>query len=104
MDIQVNKDQLYRVAIKWLKQHYGNLTPKEYNNFSNKVFYLNSDHELVMEHNQKNGFIFISYKHIWSKVESIFHLNGNDDRPILNVCLRENYDIVDATTEVDEFF
>ena len=104
MDIQVNKDQLYRVVIKWLKQNYGNLTPTKHKNISNKIFYLNSDNLIVMEHNKRNGFVFISYKHIWSKVESIFHLNKDDEEPILNVWLRENYDIVDATTEVDEFF
>ena len=97
MDIQVNKDQLYRVAIKWLKQHYGNLTPNKYNNFSNKVFYLNSDNELVMEYNQKNGFVFISYKHIWLKVESIFHLSQDDERLILKGWLKETYNLDNVT-------
>ena len=101
MDIQVNKDQLYRVVIKWLKQNYGNLTPNKNKNFSNKIFYLNSDNEILMEYNQRHKFVFISYKQIWSKVESIFHLNQDDERPILNVWLKETYNLDNVTPVVE---
>ena len=101
MDIQVNKDQLYRVVIKWLKQNYGNLTPTKHKNISNKLFYLDSDNQIVMEHNQRSGFVWISYVDIWSKVESIFHLNEDDERPILKEWLRETYGLDDVTPYLD---
>ena len=100
MDIQVNKDQLYRVVIKWIKQHYSNLKPYKSKNFSNKIFYLNSDNKIVMEYNQRSGFVWISYVDIWSKVESIFHLNEDDERPILKEWLREDYGLDDVTPSV----
>jgi hypothetical protein len=101
MDIQVNKDQLYRVVIKWLKQNYGNLIPTKYKNFSNKIFYLNSDNDIIMDYNERNGFVWISYVDIWSKVESIFHLNEDDERPILKEWLREVYGLDDVTPYLD---
>ena len=54
MDIQVNKDQLYRVVIKWLDKHYGDLIPKKQKYYPNVVFYVNSSNEIMIEYNKKS--------------------------------------------------
>ena len=42
MDIQVNREQMFRVVIKWLNKHYGDLKLKTHKDYPNKVFYVNS--------------------------------------------------------------
>ena len=69
MDIQVNKDQLYRVVIKWLNKYYGNLIPKKDKNDPNSVFYINSNNYVMMEYDKKYNIVYVHYDEIWSKIE-----------------------------------
>jgi len=98
MDIQVNKDQLDRVVIKWLNKHYGNLIPKKDKNDPNSVFYVNSNNYVMMEYNQKNEYVYIHYDNIWSTIELLFHLNYDDIQSIMKVWLEETYKLEGVTT------
>jgi hypothetical protein len=89
MDIQVNKDQLERVVIKWLNKYYGDLTPKTIEKYPNSVFYVNSDNEVMMEYNNEIKRAYIS--EIWGIIGSLFHLNYKDTRLIIKAWLEEAY-------------
>jgi hypothetical protein len=91
MDIQVNRNQVFRVVIKWLNKNYGNLTQKTHKDYPNKVFYVNSGDYVMMEHNQETNRVWIDREGIWSKVESIFHLSLRDVRAIMSTWLEETY-------------
>ena len=97
MDIQVNKHQLERVVIKWLDKHFGNLTQKKRNGYVNSVFYVNPSNEVMMEYDKKNEYVFIHYENIWSKIESLFHLNYDDIKSIMKVWLEEAYKLEGVT-------
>ena len=98
MDIQVNKDQLDRVVIKWLNKNFGNLTPKTTEKYPNSVFYVKSDNEIMMEYVQENGYVYIHYDNIWSTIELLFHLNYDDIQSIMKVWLEETYKLEGVTT------
>ena len=89
MNIIVDKPQLVRAVLLYLNNNFGNLTPKTNSEFPNSVFYVNSDNEVMMEYGQ--GVVVIHYKQIWSKIESLFHLNYNDTQSIMKVWLEETY-------------
>jgi hypothetical protein len=97
MDIQVNRNQLERVVIKWLNKHYGNLTQKKRKDHPNSVFYVNSNNLVMMEYDQENEDVFITYNHIWSKIELLFHLNYDDIQSIMKVWLEEAYKLGGVT-------
>jgi len=97
MNIQVNKHQLERVVIKWLNKHFGNLTPKTTEKYPNSVFYVNSNKDIMMEYDQENEDVFITYNHIWSKIELLFHLNYDDIQSIMKVWLEEAYKLGGVT-------
>jgi len=97
MNIQVNKHQLERVVVKWLNNHFGNLTPKKHKDHPNSVFYINSGNEVMMEYDKENWEVFIHNDHIWSKIESLFHLNYNDTQSIMKVWLEESYKLEGVT-------
>jgi hypothetical protein len=91
MNIQVNKHQLERVVIKWLNKYFGDLTPKKDKDHPGSVFYLNSNNEIIMEYYQKNEHVFIHNDYIWSKTQSLFHLNPGEIKSIMNTWLEETY-------------
>jgi hypothetical protein len=97
MNIQVNKHQLERVVIKWLNKHFGDLTPKKHKDHPKLVFYVNSDNGVMMEYDQENGGVYIHYEHIWSKIESLFHLNSRETQSIMKVWLEEAYKLEGVT-------
>jgi hypothetical protein len=97
MDIQVNKHQLERVVIKWLNMYYGNLTTKKHNNYRDRmVFYVNNNNEVMMEYSTDYRRIHI-HNNIWSKIESLFHLNYRDIQLITKIWLEEDYKLKDVT-------
>jgi hypothetical protein len=91
MDIQVNKDQLERIVIKWLNKNFGNLTPKKRKDNPNVLFYVNSDNEVLMGYDKKNNYLWVSESRIWLMIESLFHLNYSDVQSIIKVWLEESY-------------
>lgn len=93
MDIQVNKDQLERVVIKWLNQHFGNLIPKKYKYYPNSIFYVNLDNIVLMEYREKNKNVYIDNDQIWSKIKSIFPLNHNYTQSIIKHWFEKTYDL-----------
>ena len=101
MDIQVNKHQLERVVIKWLNQHYGDLTQKKNKTVPLHIFFVNSKNEIIMEYdhflrNRKD--ILIDNNRIWSKLQSIFHLKYLEVQSIISVWLKDTYGLDDDVT------
>ena len=103
MNIQVNKDQLERVAIKWLDKHFGNLTPKKDKNDSNSVFYVNSGNEVMMEYDKETGYVYIHTDHIWSHLENIFHLNYREAQSIMKVWFEDAYKLEGVSPKATSF-
>jgi hypothetical protein len=97
MDIQVNKQQLERVVIKWLNKHYGDLIPKKHKDHPESLFYVNINNKVMMEYNQENGRVYIHYDQIWSKIESLFHLNYSETQSIMKVWVEEDYKLGGVT-------
>ena len=101
MDIQVNKEQMFRVVIKWLNQHYGNLTQKKHRSIPYTILFVNSKNEIIMEYdyilrNRKD--VLIDSNRIWSKLESIFHLKYLEVQSIISVWLKDTYGLDDDVT------
>ena len=97
MDIQVNKDQLYRVVIKWLSNHFGDLTPKTTEEYPESVFYVNSDNQVMMEYYEKKDSVFIQHQYIWSKIKSIFPITYKETQSIMKVWLEDTYNLEEIT-------
>lgn len=101
MDIEVNREQVFRVVIKWLSNHFGDLTPKTTEEYPESVFYVNSDNQVMMEYYEKKDSVFIYYENIWSKIISLFHINYKETQSIMKVWLREAYGLDDVTPYLD---
>ena len=91
MNIIIDRPQLVRVVLLYLNNNFGNLTPKKHKDYPNTVFYVDDNNEVLMDYDKKNGYIFIHYDQIWSKLESLFHLDYYDIESIMKVWLEEDY-------------
>jgi hypothetical protein len=100
MDIQVNKEQMFRVVIKWLNMYYGDLTTKTYLNIPDKVFYVDKRSQTVLEYEKDNQYeptVWVDTDILWSKITDIFHIKYNEIQSILEVWLKETYDLEGIT-------
>jgi hypothetical protein len=97
MDIIVDRPQLVRTALLYLNMNFGDLMPKKHKDYPDSVFYVNSSNNILMEYGQESARIFIHNDHIWSKIESLFHLNYNDTQSIMKVWLEETYKLEGVT-------
>jgi hypothetical protein len=103
MDIEVNREQVFRVVIKWLDKHFGNLRPVEHNTFSESLFYVNPNNKVIMEWVPEHEDVWVD-SDIWLMMESIFHLNEMDTQSILEVWLRNTYGLKDVRPASDSGF
>jgi hypothetical protein len=101
MDIEVNKGQLYRIAIKWLNKHFGDLRAVEHNTYPESLFYVNPKNIVIMEWVPEYEDIWVNKEYIWSKIESIFHLSEMDTQSIMEIWLKDTYGLKDATPHSD---
>jgi len=101
MSIIVDRPKLVISVLVYLNMNFGDLTRKRSINRLNSVYYVNPNNEIMMEYNQKNYLVYINYDDIWSKIESLFHLNYNDVQSIIKVWLEEKpYELVGVTPEI----
>jgi hypothetical protein len=91
MDIIVDRPQLVKVVKLYLTKNFGNLTPKTTEKYPNSVFYVYSDNEVMMEDDKNTERVYIHNDHIWSKIESLFHIDYDDTQSIIKVWLEETY-------------
>jgi pantothenate kinase-related protein Tda10 len=63
----------------------------------------------MMEYDQKHNYVFIHFRDIWSKIESLFHLENDDVISIMKIWLDKEYELEGVTpdsgdiTTTDEF-
>jgi hypothetical protein len=91
MNVQVNRNQMERVVIKWLNKRLGNLTPKKHKDFPDVVFYVDSSNNVILQNDKLNEHVYIHYGDIWPHLEKIFHIGHNDVKSIIKVWLEDTY-------------
>jgi len=98
MDIIVDRPQLVRTVLLYLNINFGDLIPKKHKYYPNSVFYVNSGNEVLMEYSPINKYIHIHHEYIWSKIESLFHLNYLQVESIMKAWLKEKpYELGEVT-------
>ena len=92
MNIIVDRPQLVRTVLLYLNMNFGDLTRKTSNkSYSSLVeFYANLNNEIMIEYDVQEELVYIDWD-LWSKIESIFHLNYNDTQSIMKVGLGEKF-------------
>jgi hypothetical protein len=93
MNIIVSKPMLVKVVKLYLTKFFGDLTPKTISGYPDSVFYVNSDNQIIMEYDTDLKHVWMSYKLIWSKLESYFSLKLTNIKLIMKAWLKEHYNL-----------
>jgi hypothetical protein len=92
----ITENKLDKVALTWLNNNFGDLTPivKEY-----KTYYVNEDRLPLFYYfqNSKNDNVYINYYKIWSFLESMFGMEHQQIQGVIRDWLEETYNLKGIT-------
>ena len=95
------KNKLDKVALTWLNNNFGDLTPVVK---VDKTYYVNEDRLPLFYYYQdsKNEYVYINYYEIWSFLESMFGMDYQQIREVIRDWLEETYNLKGLTPETHE--
>ena len=90
-------DKLKHKIITYLNKEYSGLVRYETDRWKDSIFYL-KDGKYIFEYNKKNGYVFISYNHIWLFLESFFGLEYEEIQSLTKEWVEELFKSEVTTT------
>ena len=86
----ITESKLEQVIIKYLDEFYGDLKEYRTDEYPGRVFYV-EDKKFYMEHDLKNGYLYVDYHTIWEDLINIFGLERHEFKPIIKKWVEETY-------------
>ena len=92
----ITENKLDKVALTWLNNNFGDLTPSVK---GNKTYYVNEERIPLFYYYQdkKNGYVYISYDEIWSFLESMFDMDYQQIQGVIRDWVEETYNLKGLT-------
>ena len=96
--------KLEKLCIKWLNDNYGDLERYETEKYSDYIFHM-KDGNCILEYNKKSGYVYVSYREIWSFFERMFGMNYQQIQDLTKVWVEEHYkkEVTSTITEKTHF-
>lgn len=85
-------DKLEKLCIKWLNDNYNHLELFYMEKYPDYIFHMKNG-KCILQHNIKNGYVYVSYKEIWSFFESYFSMSNQQIKDITKIWVDEHYKI-----------
>jgi hypothetical protein len=92
--------KLETIAINWLNKNYNHMEPFIMEEYTDYIFHM-KDGKCILQYNKKNGYVYVSYREIWSFFESYFSMSNQQIKDITKIWVEEHYK-KNITTERDE--
>jgi hypothetical protein len=92
----ITENQLEDGVIYYLNEMYGDLEEYRTDEYPHKVFYMKGDN-LYMEHNLKNGRLWVDTDTIWTDLKTIFSLENPEIQNVITKWVEETYKIQGVT-------
>ena len=88
--------KLEKLCIKWLNENYSHMVPFIMKEYPDYIFHM-KDGKCILQHNKKNGYVYINYNEIWSFLKSFFGLEYEQRKGIITYWLEETYNLKGLT-------
>ena len=88
--------KIEHTAIKYLDEFYGDLEEYTTDKRPDSVFFV-KDKKVYMEHDLKNGYLFVDYDTIWQDLETIFSSEITENQRIITKWVEDTYNIEGVT-------
>jgi hypothetical protein len=82
--------KLDKLCIKWLNENYNNMEPFIMKEYTDYIFYM-KDGKCILQHNKKSGYVYVSYREIWSFFEHMFSMSNQQIKDIIKIWMEEHY-------------
>ena len=83
-------NKLETIAINWLNKNYNPMEPFIMEEYPDYIFHM-KDGKCVLQHNKKNGYVYVSYSEIWSFFESYFSMSNQQIKDITKIWVEEHH-------------
>ena len=83
-------DKLEKLCIKWLNDNYNPMEPFIMKEYPDYIFHM-KDGKCILQHNKKSGYVYVSYREIWSFFEHMFSMSNQQIKDITKIWVEEHY-------------
>jgi|688.fasta_scaffold00102_87 hypothetical protein len=89
--------KIEKLCIKWLNDNYNHMEPFIMKEYPDYIFHMKNG-KCILQHNKKNGYVYVSYSEIWKFFENMFGMSNQQIKDITKIWVEEHYK-VGITTE-----
>ena len=82
-------NKLEKLCIKWLNDNYNHLEPFYMKKYPDYIFHMKNG-QCILQYNKKCGYVYVSYKEIWSFFESYFSMSNQQIKDITKIWVEEH--------------
>jgi len=93
-------DKLEKLCIKWLNENFNPMEPFIIKEYPDYIFHM-KDGKCILQYNKKNGYVYVSYREIWSFFEHMFSMSNQQIKDITKIWVEEHYKMGATTTTVN---
>ncbi len=93
--------KLEKLCIKWLNENFNPMEPFYMEEYPDYIFHM-KDGRCILQHNKKNGYVYVSYGEIWKFFESVFSMSNQQIKDITKIWVDEHYKMGVTTIVIDQ--
>lgn len=94
--------KLEKLCIKWLNENFNPMEPFYMEEYPDYIFHM-KDGRCILQHNKKNGYVYVSYREIWKFFEHMFSMTNQQIKDITKIWVEEHYKMGVTTTSVNRY-
>ena len=94
--------KLEKFVLRWLNDNYNYMEPFLMEEYPDYIFHMKNG-KCILQHNKKNGYVYVNYREIWSFLESMFCMENQQIKDLTKKWVEEHYK-VGITTEKTHVF
>lgn len=91
--------KIEKLCIKWLNDNYNHMEPFLMKEYPDYIFHMKNG-KCILQHNKKNGYVYVSYSEIWKFFELYFSMSNQQIKDITKIWVEEHYKVGVATTSL----
>ena len=84
--------KLEKFVLRWLNDNYNYMEPFLMEEYPDYIFHMKNG-KCILQHNKKNGYIYVSYSEIWKFFENMFSMSNEQIKDITKIWVEEHYKV-----------
>ena len=90
--------KLQKLCIRWLNENFNYMEPFCMEKYPDYIFHMKNG-KCILQHNKKNGYVYVSYRQIWMFFEDFFGMDNQQIKDITKIWFEKHHKM-GVTTDV----